>query len=243
MAFCLCSSSVYVLNDMMDLRADRHHFRKKTRPFSSGELSLTVGFVLIPVLLLSSLSLALLLPRSFFLFLLCYFFFSTSYSVYLKLIPVLDVLILAGLYTLRILAGAAAISVIVSFWLLSFSMFFFLSIALAKRYNELQEHKVEYTGRKYRQADLITLMSQGASSGHVAVLIFALYINSDEVLLHYHQPELLWFICPLLLYWISKLWLNTQRGEVHDDPLVWAVTNRVSRGIALLCAAILLVSN
>lgn len=245
-AFGSCASSVYVLNDLMDLRADRRHPRKKFRPFASTAVPVTHGLFLIPGLLAVSAGLAIFLPSTFALTLLLYLAVSLIYNLWAKNVAVLDTIFLAGLYTVRILAGAAAIQVTPSFWLLAFSMFLFLSIALAKRYTELIELDLpdEQTvpGRQYRRIDLSTLISQGAASGYAAVLVLALYINSDEVAVNYARPAIIWLACPLLLYWINKLWLNTQRREMTDDPLIWAITNRVSRVIAVALVGLLLVA-
>lgn len=237
LAYGLCASSVYVLNDLMDLPVDRRHPRKRFRPFADARIPVLHGLLLIPVLTGSAFVLAALMPPLFALLLLVYFAVSLTYNLWSKHVAVLDTLFLAGLYTLRIMAGAAAIAVVPSFWLLAFSMFFFLSVALAKRYSEivslgLSEDET-IPGRQYRGIDLSTLMGQGTSSGYAAVLVLALYINSDDVSRNFSHPQLIWLICPLMLYWINKLWLNTQRREVHDDPLVWAMSNRVSRGIAV----------
>ncbi|MEP6779845.1 MAG: hypothetical protein ABJC26_08150, partial [Gemmatimonadaceae bacterium] len=168
------------------------------------------------------------------------------YTFWLKRVPLLDTLVLAGLYTLRILAGAAAIAVIPSVWLLSFSMFLFLSLALAKRHSELIEMEANTSstipGREYRAGDLHILISQGSASGYSAVLVLALYINSDTVRAQYRHPEVIWLICPLVLYWINKLWLNSQRREIYDEPIVWAIRNRVSRGIAIVSVLLLLLA-
>jgi 4-hydroxybenzoate polyprenyltransferase len=245
-AFGLCASSVYVLNDLMDLPADRRHPRKKDRPFASARIPVEHGVVLIPGLLIAGFLLALFLPWAFVGVLALYYFVTLNYNLWAKNIAVLDTLVLAGLYTLRIIAGAAAISVVPSFWLLAFSMFFFLSVAMAKRYSELVNTDLgdddTIPGRQYRRIDLSTIMSEGAASGYAAVIILALYINSDEVAANYSHPEVIWLTCPLLLYWVNKLWLNTQRKEMTDDPLVWALENRVSRGIAVMCTLLLVIA-
>ena len=244
LSFGLCASSVYVLNDLMDLPADRRHPRKRHRPFASARIPVEHGVVLIPGLLLASFVLALFLPLAFVGVLAGYYFVTLNYNLWAKNIAVLDTLTLAGLYTLRIIAGAAAIAVVPSFWLLAFSMFFFLSVAMAKRYSELVNTDLSdddtIPGRQYRRIDLNTIMSEGAASGYAAVIILALYINSDEVAASYSHPEVIWLTCPLLLYWVNKLWLNTQRKEMTDDPLVWAMENRVSRGIAVMCTLLLI---
>lgn len=245
-AFGFCASSVYVLNDLMDLPADRRHPRKCKRPFASGAIPAGQGPLLIPLLALIGFMLAGLLTIEFVIALLVYYFVSLNYNLWAKNLAVLDTLFLAGLYTLRIIAGAAAIGVVPSFWLLAFSMFFFLSLALAKRYSELVNLELEsdqrVPGRQYRTVDLNTIISQGAASGYAAVLVMALYINSDEVYQNYSHPQIIWLTCPLLLYWINKLWLNAQRREMHDDPLVWAIENRVSRGIAVMFTLLLILA-
>jgi len=223
-AFSFCASSVYVLNDLMDLPADRRHPRKRNRPFASGTIHPNQGLWLIPLLAFIGFALASLLTFEFVLALLLYYLLSLNYNLWAKNLAVLDTLFLSGLYTLRIIAGAAAISVVPSFWLLAFSMFFFLSVALAKRYSELVNLELEsdqrVPGRQYQTVDLNTIISQGAASGYAAVLVMALYINSEEVYENYSHPQIIWLTCPLLLYWINKLWLNAQRREMHDDPLV-----------------------
>ena len=243
-AFGFCASSVYVLNDLMDLPADRRHPRKRDRPFASGAIPASQGMLLIPLLAIFGFALSGFLTLEFVLVLLLYYFVSLNYNLWAKNLAVLDTLFLAGLYTLRIIAGAAAIEVIPSFWLLAFSMFFFLSVALAKRYSELINLDLEsdqrVPGRQYRTVDLNTIISQGAASGYAAVLVMALYINSEEVYRNYSHPQIIWLTCPLLLYWLNKLWLNTQRREMHDDPLVWAIENRVSRGIAVIFTLLLI---
>lgn len=254
----ICAWSAYMLNDVLDLTADREHPRKRHRPIASGALSIRTGMLLVPALLVLALSLAWLLSESFAMILAGYFVVTNLYAFWLKRVPMLDTSILAGLYTFRILAGAAAIDVVPSFWLLAFSMFFFYSLALAKRHSELVElvsntpararapgHSARnevIPGRSYRAEDLSTIISQGTSSGHAAVLILAFYLNSDTVQAHYRHPEALWLICPLMLYWIAKLWLNAQRRQINDDPVIWALSNRVSRAIAALCVILFLIA-
>lgn len=246
-AFSLVASGVYVLNDLLDLAADRSHPRKRSRPFAAAVVPIQHGLVMIPLLWGAGLFVATQISPPFLLLLLVYGGTTCLYTFWLKNVPLLDAIVLAGLYTLRILAGAAAIKVEPSFWLLAFSMFFFLSLALVKRHSELVE--LEGTeqfgtipGRQYRPEDLHTLISQGSAAGYAAVLVLALYINSDHVRTQYNHPEIIWLICPLLLYWVNKIWLNSQRREIHDDPVIWAITNRVSRGIALLSVTLLLLA-
>lgn len=241
--FGMCASSVYLLNDLLDLSADRQHPRKRLRPFATGILPVTTGMLAIPFLLLLAFLLAiLLLPPIFSWVLLGYYILTLIYSLYCKKIVMLDVLMLATLYTSRIIAGAAATSVIPSFWLLAFSMFFFLSLALAKRYTELlamQETGRDRTqGRGYYVNDLQLLEMQGSASGYISVLVLALYINSNTSQALYTHPQVIWLLCPLLLYWISRVWLQTHRGDMHDDPIIFALRDRVSQGLVLLGTAI-----
>lgn len=245
--FSAVASSVYLLNDLVDLPTDRKHPRKRFRPFADGSLPIVNGLALIPALLIFGFSLAWYISPTFTGVMAVYAVLTLLYSFWLKRLALLDTLVLAGLYTLRILAGAAAIVVVPSVWLLSFSMFLFLSLALAKRHSELMEMQESMSsehipGREYRAGDLMVLISQGSASGYSAVLVLALYINSDSVRTQYRHPEVIWLICPLVLYWINKLWLNSQRRQIHDEPIVWAMRNRVSRGIALLSVVLLLVA-
>ena len=243
-AFGLGASAVYVLNDVLDVEADRHHPVKRRRPFASGELPLQAGLALVPLLVVPSVAIALLLPRSFLFVLLLYFVLTTLYSVVLKEIALVDVLLLASLYTLRIIAGATATAVLVSEWLLAFSMFIFLSLAALKRYAELRRLRSEndalakVKGRGYLAGDLELMVPMGLSSGYLAVLVLALYISSDSVAPLYPRPVLLWFVCPLMLYWISRVWFLANRGQVEDDPLSFAVQDRTTWVVALISAAI-----
>lgn len=242
MAFCLIASSVYLLNDLLDLPADRQHPRKRHRPFASGQLSLLYGLAMSPVLLLLGLAISLLVSPAFVAVVAGYYLATSLYTWTLKSYALIDVITLAGLYTLRILAGAVAITVTPSFWLLAFSMFVFLSLALIKRITELktlaQAGQEVASGRDYRVSDFEYLHSMGTASGYLAVLVIPLYLNTPEVAAQYRHPEWLWLVCPLLLYWISRLWLKAGRGEMHDDPIVFTIRDRGSRYVV---GAILLV--
>lgn len=238
-AFCLCASSVYVLNDLTDLRSDRLHPRKRKRPFASGELPLVHGVLLAPLLLATSATIALtLLPRAYLLVLAIYFTSTLAYNFAAKELAVWDVILLAGLYVVRVVAGAAAVPVQMSFWLLAFSGFVFLSLALAKRYSEMftlqKLGQAQAHGRGYLTDDMPILQSMGVSSGYLAVLVMALYINSSEVHALYPRPFALWAICPLLIFWISRVWVTTHRGQMHDDPVVFALRDNVSLAIGVL---------
>jgi 4-hydroxybenzoate polyprenyltransferase len=234
-----------VLNDLLDLEADRWHPTRRARPFAAGLLSRSTGVVLFSVLLGLALVIAVAtLPGRFTGVLLLYAGLTTAYSLYLKRVPVLDVLLLAAFYTLRVLAGLAATEVRFSTWLLAFSMFLFLSLAFVKRYAELarlrESVETVVPRRGYGASDAEWMASFGAASGYLSVLVLALYINSDEVVALYRRPLALWLLCPLLLYWISRVWLLAHRGRMHDDPIVAALRDPASYAIGLGIATILL---
>jgi 4-hydroxybenzoate polyprenyltransferase len=240
LAFGLSASSVYLINDLADLSADRHHPRKRIRPFAAGEFSLFWGLASAPLLFGLSILVARFLPLPFLGMLLLYFFLNLGYSFTIKRIVLLDVIVLAGLYTMRIMAGSASVAIWPSAWLLGFSTFLFLSLALVKRYAELVLMHGLGGGniqvRGYQVIDKELLASLGAGSGYVAVLVLATYISSGAAEILYTRHEFIWFLCPLLLYWISYVWLIAHRGEMHEDPLVFAVRNRVSQIVILLAA-------
>ena len=244
-AFSFCASSVYVVNDLLDLDTDRRHVRKRLRPFASGDLPLSVGLVLAPACLAAGLGLALLLPWRFFGVLVAYMIASTVYSWWLKHVPLLDVIVLAVLYAGRVIAGGAATYVEPSPWLLGFSLFFFLSLAFVKRYAELyalQKDRSSLQVRGYYPADLELITVNGTVSGYLSVLVAALYINGDRASGIYRHPELLWLVCPLLLYWVSRIWMLAHRGEVNDDPLLFAIKDRTSYVVGACIAAVLVLA-
>ena len=240
-AFSLTASAVYLLNDLLDLPADRRHPRKRQRPFAAGDLPLHWGVLLAPALLMAAALLSVLaLPDLFALVLAGYFLLTTAYSFSLKRKPVVDVILLAALYTVRVIAGAAAVAIVPSFWLLAFSMFIFLSLALAKRYTELdglrERGELTAAGRGWHVDDLPLVQTLGTGAGLASVLVLALYINSAQAQQLYATSEILWLVCPLLLYWIARLWFKTHRGEMHDDPVVFALRDRVSLATGALTA-------
>lgn len=242
-AFCLCASGVYVLNDLVDIERDRVHPRKRFRPFAAGELSPRIGMAMAAALLCAAALLALFLPPLFAAALATYFLTTLAYSLLLKRTLLFDVLCLAGLYTLRVIAGALATGIALSFWLLAFSTFLFLSLALVKRYVELAQlgavgEKLS-TGRGYRAEDLDTLSQLGIASGLVAVLVLALYIDSDAVRSQYRTPEAIWLICPILLYLVCRIWVLARRREMHDDPVVWALRDWRSQVMMGLAAVLM----
>jgi 4-hydroxybenzoate polyprenyltransferase/phosphoserine phosphatase len=243
LAFVACSSSVYIFNDLSDLESDRRHPRKRSRPIAQGTLPIAVAIPLGFGLLAFGFSVAALaLPLGFLAILALYWVTSGLYSFWLKRQVMLDVFVLAGLYTLRILAGGVATSVPVSEWLMAFSLFLFTSLAFAKRYAELSRLETEGAdhahGRGYRTGDLSLLETLGPTSGYLSVLVLALYIHGEHVKQLYSHPWGLWLICPLLLYWVSRVWLLARRGELYEDPVVFAITDRVSRVIAVLTLAL-----
>jgi 4-hydroxybenzoate polyprenyltransferase/phosphoserine phosphatase len=243
LTFSLCTSAVYLANDMLDLHADRQHPTKRNRPFASGQLSLALGMATSPLLLILAFTLALwTLPLQYFGTLFSYVLLAAIYSLWAKGRPVIDVLLLAGLYTLRIIAGGVATDVYPSAWLLAFSMFIFLSLAFAKRYAELtliaDRHGEVAEGRGYIVSDRQLIGTVGPSSGYMAVLVFCLYISSDAVLKLYQWPQLLWLIAPLLLYWITRLWFKAQRGKLIDDPVFFAMTDWVTYALGVMIIAI-----
>ncbi len=245
-AFCCCASAIYVLNDLLDIETDRRHATKRRRPFAAGQLSPGVGLALSPALCLLGFGIAGQFVSIRFCGLLAvYVLLTTAYSLFLKKQPVIDVLLLAGLYTFRILAGAVAVDVPLSPWLSAFSMFFFFSLALGKRYVELSRRGAsqgeDLPGRGYRREDLSLLESMGPTSGYMAVLVLCLYIESESVKAMYERPWLLWLACPMLLYWITRFWLLARRRQVADDPVVFALRDRASLcSIAATAVAVLL---
>ena len=243
LSFSLTASSVYILNDCLDLSSDRRHPRKKSRPFASGSLSIPVGLSLAVGSLMAGVLLAFALPSVFFMVLAGYFVLTTAYSFYLKQFVLLDVIVLAQLYTVRVYGGGAATGVVPSHWLLTFSLFLFLSLALVKRFTELrlasQTEGTQLHGRGYWVTDLEHISSIGTASGLLAVLVLALYISSKEVLVLYSHAEVLWLVCPVMLYWISRVWMLAYRNQMDDDPVVFAVKDPKSYAMAMLIAAIL----
>jgi 4-hydroxybenzoate polyprenyltransferase/phosphoserine phosphatase len=242
-AFSLCASSVYLANDLLDLESDRLHPRKRARPFASGVLPVWMGVALAPVLLTCSLVIAGQVGRSFQSWLIFYFALTCLYSWVLKRVILIDCLTLAMLYTLRVLAGAAAVDQQLSFWLLAFSVFLFLSLAFVKRYAELEVQRdaghTKLHGRGYHTDDAPLIQTMGISAGQASVLVLALYLNSEAVTRLYRVPELIWGAVPVMLFWLHWMWMQAHRGRMHDDPLVFAVKDRASL-LAGLCVAVFL---
>jgi len=239
-AFSMVASSVYVLNDLLDLASDRAHPRKKLRPFASGDLPLSSGTWLVPALLFIGLIVAMPLGPDFLAVMAIYYVTTTAYSLYLKRQLIIDICTLAVLYAIRIIAGGAATGIPLSVWLLAFSVFFFFSLAAVKRQAELVDGaatgKVKAHGRGYHVDDLPLVAAMAAASGYVSVMVMALYVNSPAVRELYTAPTLLWGVCLVLLYWVSRMVMLTHRGMMHDDPVVFAVKDRVSQ----ICGLIIL---
>lgn len=247
-SFSLCASSTYILNDLLDIESDRRHAKKRTRPFASGDLSVPTGIMISAVMMGGSLAIAVvLLPLGFLLWLLLYVVSTLCYSLVLKRVVLVDVIVLAGLYTVRMLAGAAASRVEISPWLASFSVFLFLSLAMVKRFSELENTRASgqilANGRGYQLGDLEQLRTFGTSSAYTAVAVFLFYIGLHEVSSLYPHSNRLWLIAPLLIFWLSRVWLLASRGQLDEDPVIFAVTDRVSllTGVAVVGIAALAV--
>ena len=244
-AFSLCASSVYIANDLLDLESDRRHPRKRQRPFASGRVPIVTGVMLAPLLVLASFAIATLVDGAFLPWLVAYFVVTCAYSWSLKRMVVVDCLTLAMLYTLRVVAGAAAAVMPLSFWLLAFSVFLFLSLAFVKRYAELEiqvlDAKVKVHGRGYYTTDAPLVQALGVASGYAAVLVLALYLNSDTVVRLYRFPEAVWGTVPLMVFWISWMWMQAHRGNMNDDPLVFAVRDRASLVTGALFVLVLVI--
>lgn len=246
-AFSLAASATYIVNDLLDLEADRAHPRKRTRPFASAHLPIAHGLVVALVTLVIGCLLALAVSAAFFVMLLIYLGLTSAYSWTLKQYVVLDVLVLAILYTLRIFAGSVAIGVTTSSWLLAFSIFLFLSLALVKRCAELvtlHEQGTSTTrGRDYRVTDLAVLWPLGVAAAVSAIVVFGLFIVTPETQARYASPQLLWLVGLGLIYWLTRLWIKTSRGEMHDDPIVYAAKDHGSRILVLVIIAVVVVAH
>lgn len=249
-SFSLAASSIYIVNDLLDLPSDRAHPSKRNRPFASGALPISTGVGLAGGLLTASLLMAFFcLGRDFGLTLLLYLTVTTLYSAILKRKLVLDVMVLAGLYTVRIIAGAAAIGVRPSQWLLGFSIFVFTALAMVKRFSELRVWRDRAEkwppGRGYTVSDMDLFRSIGAAASCAAVLVFALYISSADVVVLYTHPQILWLACPVMLYWLTRLWFLTNRthgGASLEDPVLFALKDRASIACAILLGTIVLLA-
>jgi 4-hydroxybenzoate polyprenyltransferase/phosphoserine phosphatase len=244
--FGMCASATYIINDLFDLASDRAHPRKQSRPFAAATLSIPFGIMLVLILLPSALWLAATISSALLGMMALYTIATLLYSARLKQIAIVDVLVLASLYTHRVLTGGIVSDVVVSNWLLAVSLFVFLSLALVKRCAELEfmsgDGHVSLAGRGYRSTDLTYLISMGIASGFVAVMLLALYVDSQVGGAMYPHAECLWLILPVTLFWIMRLWLKISRMEIHDDPLLFAITDRTSWIVAIVIGAISLLA-
>lgn len=244
--FSLAASSAYIVNDLLDIEADRRHPKKRLRPFAAGDLSAITGLALVAGFLLLAFAGARLLPVEFFGWLMLYLVATMAYSWYLKRIELVDVLVLSGLYTLRLLAGGAATNTHISHWLAGFSIFLFFSLAMVKRFSELENLRSSgvspRNGRGYLVADLNQLRSFGTASAFAAVMVFAIYISDGDVTMLYRRPQFLWLIVPLMILWLCRVWLLASRGNLDEDPLVFALTDRMSQLIGITVAVIVWLS-
>jgi 4-hydroxybenzoate polyprenyltransferase len=232
LAFSLSAAAIYVLNDLVDLDADRKHPSKRFRPLAAGTVSITRAIAVIPALLIVAFTVALAFAPAFAVVLFAYVSLTTAYTFVLKRKMLVDVVALAVLYTIRVIGGAVAISVPMSEWLLAFSMFIFAALALIKRYVELaariDKDLSEPTNRNYRKSDLQIVSALAASAGFNAVTVFALYISSDAVRPYYQHPKALWLICPILMYWLARALMMAHRRLMDDDPIIFALRDRNS---------------
>ena len=246
LAFCAAASSAYIINDLLDLTSDRDHPDKKNRPFASGAISPVRGLALAAILVVSALCISMALPMQFTMILATYLSLTLAYSLVLKRRLIIDIIALGGLYTIRVIAGVIALEQTQSTWLFMFSLFLFLSLAAIKRCSELvarrESGKPDPLGRGYRIGDAAALFPLAAAAGYGAVLVVALYISSPDVMVLYRYPERLWLTCPLLLYWISRIIVISSRNELHHDPLIFAITDKVSWFVGALTALVIATS-
>jgi 4-hydroxybenzoate polyprenyltransferase/phosphoserine phosphatase len=245
-ALSLTASGIYLVNDLLDLRADRRHATKRKRPFASGALPIRTGVLLAPLLVAAGFTVAFSLPAMAVVLLAVYLVTTTLYSFWLKRKMLVDVFGLSFLYTLRVLIGAAATGVLASPWLLAFAIFVFLSLAFAKRAAELtaldRAGREEAGGRAYYVWDAHAVGMFGVAGAFSAAIVMALYMQSDDVRALYRQPTWLWLMVPLVLYWLTRVWLLTRRGALDEDPIVFATTDRLTYVVAGLAGLILCVA-
>jgi len=245
LALCFGASAVYLLNDLADIESDRRHKDKRRRPIASGELPIADAFLAIPLCLLLAVSFCLMAGGKALPLLLGYLAATTAYSFHLKRVPILDILLLSGFYVFRIVAGAVVAPVQLSPWLIAFAMFLFLSLAAAKRYVELtslSDGSRANVSRGYVREDYAMIAAVGVNCGCLAVLVLGLYVNSDTFRTLYSHATVFWLLCPLLLYWLIRVWLLAGRRELRDDPVVFAITDRVTWIVAALGALVFYVA-
>ncbi len=246
LSFSLCSSSVYLLNDLLDIEADRKHRSKFARPIAAGLISPPKAIIAAGLFIILAFALSLVLPWQFTAALGTYLATTSAYSLYLKRLLLIDIITLAGLFAIRVLAGAEAIASPISTWLLAFCMFFFLSLAMVKRFVELNQQMAgvgrKDTGRGYQLADLETLAQGGIASGFASVVVLALFIDSPQMVENYPHPEMIWLVCPLVLYLVVRIWILARREEMNDDPVVFLMIDWRSQLMIGAGAAIMIVA-
>ena len=239
-SFSLLASAVYLFNDIQDLEHDREHPIKRARPLAAGEIGSGTAVAVVALLAMASFALAWTLPRQFLQVWASYLVLTTLYSIGLKRVVVLDVMVLGALYTTRVVAGAAVVEVPLSRWFLAFAVFLFSSLAILKRMVESlgveAREEENVAGRGWTVTDIPVLLAFGAACSVAAALVYCLYITSDEVLRLYGRPDILWLGLPILLYWLGRVWLLAHRGLVHDDPLLFALRDRASYVVGVAMA-------
>jgi len=244
--FCCTASGTYILNDLLDIETDRRSPKKCLRPFASGDLAPASGLVAVVLLLTIGFAAAQFLPVAFSFWLLLYLGSTLFYSLYLKRIALVDVVILSGLYTLRLLAGGAATDTLISHWLAGFAIFLFLSLAIVKRFAELENLRLSgaqlKNGRGYLMSDIEQIRAFGTASAFAAVVVFANYISSQDVTILYHHPRRLWLIVPFMVLWLCRVWLLASRGELDEDPVAFALTDAASLVMGIAVAAFVLLA-
>ena len=246
LCFCSTASGTYVVNDLLDIEADRRNAKKRLRPFASGDLTPSSGLIVVALLLGLGFTVARLLPPTFSYWLLLYLGSTLAYSLYLKRIALADVVVLSGLYTLRLLAGGAATEVRISHWLAGFAIFLFFSLAIVKRFAELENLRLTGShiknGRGYLMSDIEQIRAFGTASAFAAVVVFANYISSQDVTVLYHYPQRLWLIVPCMILWLCRVWLLASRGELDEDPVAFALTDPASLVMGAVVAVIVLLA-
>jgi 4-hydroxybenzoate polyprenyltransferase/phosphoserine phosphatase len=244
--FCCTASATYLINDLLDIEADRRSTRKSQRPFASGDLPPATGLIAAAALLIVGFAVSRALPLEFLFWLVFYVASTLAYSLYLKRVPIVDVLALSGLYTLRLLAGGAATHTPISHWLAGFAIFLFLSLAIAKRFAELEEIRLTgkqlKNGRGYLMSDIEQIRSFGTASAFAVVVVFANYISSQDVIRLYRNPRSLWLIVPFMILWLCRVWLLASRGELDEDPVAFALTDPLSLFIGIVVLAFVLIA-
>ena len=246
LSFGLLASATYILNDILDLKNDQKHITKKYRPIPSGKISIQTGFLIIILLIAAIFFITKKFEENnFLLYLIAYLGLSLSYSLYLKKIVLLDCFLLSILYTIRIFAGGELVNIIPSFWLTTFSIFLFLSLAFLKRYSEisLMRNKQTVLGRNYYGSDKSLIKMLGINSGYISILVLVLYLNSDTVFKLYQSPEWIWPGVVSFLFWINWIWLKAHRNQMNQDPIVFAIKDKVSILLFILLLIFYLLSS